>query len=189
MGVLIVTHNFGVVADLCDRVSVMQRRPDRRDRAGAVDLRRPAPRVHPVAVRRDPRGQQASRALHAPAHTRTSGAPSPATRPSGAARHERAACSTSTTSSSNTPGKGFRAKPFRALQGRLPRHPPRRDRRPGRRVRVGQDHAGPGRARPGTGHRGRDQVRRPRHQPPVAHGASGAVQLTSAWSSRTPTRR
>ena len=24
MGVLLVTHNFGVVADLCDRVSVMQ---------------------------------------------------------------------------------------------------------------------------------------------------------------------
>ena len=35
-------------------------RPDRRDRARALDLRRPAARVHAVVVRRDPRGQQAA---------------------------------------------------------------------------------------------------------------------------------
>ena len=35
-------------------------RTDRRDRTCALDLRRPAPRVHPVVVRRDPRGQQAT---------------------------------------------------------------------------------------------------------------------------------
>ena len=33
MAMLLVTHNFGVVADLCDRVAVMQAGPDRRDRA------------------------------------------------------------------------------------------------------------------------------------------------------------
>ena len=37
MGVILVTHNFGVVADLCDRVAVMRYGRDRRDR-GRADL-------------------------------------------------------------------------------------------------------------------------------------------------------
>ena len=56
MAVILVTHNFGVVADICDRVSVM--RNGRVVETGPVRvdlLRRPA-RVHPVAAGRHPRG-------------------------------------------------------------------------------------------------------------------------------------
>ena len=60
MGVLLVTHNFGVVADLCDRVSVM--------RAGRIVETGPARSIFAdprheytqIAARRDPRGQQAT---------------------------------------------------------------------------------------------------------------------------------
>ena len=65
MGVLLVTHNFGVVADLCDRVSVMRNGRIVETGPGTVHLRRPAARVHPGAVRRDPRGQRSSEPLTA----------------------------------------------------------------------------------------------------------------------------
>ena len=58
MGVILVTHNFGVVADLCDRVIGDAERPGRRDRPGPGHLqRRPAP-VHQVAAGRHPRGHE-----------------------------------------------------------------------------------------------------------------------------------
>ena len=69
------------------------------------------------------------------------------------------------------PGKGFRAKPFQALEGRLDRHQARRDGRPGRRVGIGQDDPGPGGARPRAGHRRHDHLRRQGHQPPASQGA------------------
>ena len=47
MGVLLVTHNFGVVADLCDRVSVMRDGRIVETGPARADLRRPAARVHP----------------------------------------------------------------------------------------------------------------------------------------------
>ena len=72
MGVLLVTHNFGVVADLCDRVSVMRDGRIVETGPGPVDLRRPAARVHPRAVRRDPRGQREPRGpAHRRAHARS----------------------------------------------------------------------------------------------------------------------
>ena len=46
MGVILVTHNFGVVADLCDRVVGDAERPGRRDRPGPGHLLRRPARVH-----------------------------------------------------------------------------------------------------------------------------------------------
>ena len=73
MGVLLVTHNFGVVADLCDRVSVMQDGRIVETGPGAGHLRRPAAPVHAVAARRDPRRQRA-RAARCAAAGRTDAA-------------------------------------------------------------------------------------------------------------------
>ena len=78
--------------------------PDRRDRPGAADLRRPPARVHPIAARRDPRGR-----------------PRPAGRsPSSRRRRQRddrVRCSTSTTSWSSTRPRASaasRSRPSRA---------------------------------------------------------------------------
>ena len=174
MGVLIVTHNFGVVADLCDRVSVM--RDGRIVETGPARpiFADPQPRVHPVAARRDPRGQQAARRTRGRPPTPPSEAPTSRHDPRSHPMTERLLDVDELVV--EYPGKGFRAKPFRALHGVSLDIRPRRDRRPGRRVRLRQDHARPGRARPRPGHRRRRSVRRPRHQPPPAHGASGAVQ-------------
>ncbi len=49
LGVLLVTHDFGVVADLCDTVAVMRAGRGRGVRAGRPAVRRPAARVHPHA--------------------------------------------------------------------------------------------------------------------------------------------
>ena len=51
------------------------------------------------------------------------------------------------------PRQGLPRQAVPSPEGRLARHQAGRDRRPGRRVRLGQDHARPGRARPGAGHR------------------------------------
>ena len=188
MGVLLVTHNFGVVADLCDRVSVMRAGRIVETGPGAGDLRRPAARVHPsrcstrssrtASPRRRARVRRTAEDAAPHEHARHRSDP-----------HDRAACSTSTSSSSSTPGKGFRQAAVPGAARRLPRHPPRRDRRPGRRVRLGQDHARPRRARPGPGHRRRDPLRRPRHQPPARARSGARCRATSRWSSRTPTPR
>ena len=63
MAVLLVTHNFGVVADLCDRVSVMQNGRIVETGLGPVHLRRPTRSLHPVAVRRDLGGRPGPRLL------------------------------------------------------------------------------------------------------------------------------
>ena len=57
VGVILVTHNFGVVADLCDRVVVMQN--GRLVEEGPVRdiLRDPQDAVHPDPPRLDARGQ------------------------------------------------------------------------------------------------------------------------------------
>ena len=55
MAMLLVTHNFGVVADLCDRVTVMQQGLFVETGPGPRDPRRPVAPVHPVPAGRDPR--------------------------------------------------------------------------------------------------------------------------------------
>ena len=67
MGVMLVTHNFGVVADLCDRVSVMRHgRIVETGPVRAIFNAATAP-VHPVAARGHPRGGRSPRAANSPA--------------------------------------------------------------------------------------------------------------------------
>ena len=62
MSIILVTHDLGVVADLCDDVSVMYAGRDRRDRIGARRARAPRASVHDGAAgrrpARDPRSRQ-----------------------------------------------------------------------------------------------------------------------------------
>ena len=148
MGVILVTHNFGVVADLCDRVSVMRNGRIVEKRTGAQHLLPAAARVHPIAAGRHPRGGRAAR-------TDVVGATLVRRRSD---RVAGASLMTDLLLDAKDvvveyPGKGFRASPFRALTDINSGHPAGRDRRPGRGVRFRQDHPRPCRAGPRPGHR------------------------------------
>ena len=117
MGVLLVTHNFGVVADVCDRVVVMQN--GRLVEAGgrAQHHARSAAPLHQVAARRDARGQDADDDARpaglARTHHRTGGMMSAITdRRSDAPDGPLLAVDDLIV---EFPGRGFRAAPFRAL--------------------------------------------------------------------------
>ena len=94
MAMLLVTHNFGVVADLCDRVTVMQAGLFVETGPGARDL--PAP---PSTRTRSRCSRRSS--TRVPRVRRSARAPQPRE-----ALDERVHCSTSTTSSSSTPARG-----------------------------------------------------------------------------------
>ena len=80
MGVILVTHNFGVVADLCDTVAVMQ--SGRIVETAPADqlFAAPAARVHPDAARLDPRGHRAARRAPADRAVRAAAAARPGPR-------------------------------------------------------------------------------------------------------------
>ena len=66
MGVMLVTHDFGVVADLCDTRRGDADRPDRRDRPGRAAVRRPAAPLHPHAAGLHPRRHRAAHGARRP---------------------------------------------------------------------------------------------------------------------------
>ena len=103
MGMILVTHNLGVVADICDRVAVM--RDGRIVELGPVaDLRRSASRLHPEPARRDPRGGPVTE------RTRSDGG-----RPMSAPTRSAPLLDVSGLNVTY-PAKGFRAPPFHALR-------------------------------------------------------------------------
>ena len=61
MSIILVTHDLGVVADLCDDVSVMYAGADRRDRLGARRAGAARASVHDGAARRRPARDHRSR--------------------------------------------------------------------------------------------------------------------------------
>ena len=182
MGMILVTHNFGVVADICDRVAVMQKgqivetadarelfarpRHEYTQMLLASTLENSEPRTLVFAGA----AGMSAQPLPVPTPTMTPTAPS----------RRRAA--------DHRPGR--RRVPVQGLaqaavprpQGRLVRDPRGRDARPGRRVRLGQDHARPRGPRP----RARDR----RRDPATTAGAStgSAPRERRAPRSRAPGR-
>ena len=121
MGVILVTHNFGVVADLCDRVSVMRRgRIVETGPARAIFDRPEHPYTQQLLARHPARRSPADRSSRRAAST-AAAASKPGRRSADpadghivmddhtAARHPRRR--------RRLPGKGFRSQPFRALKG------------------------------------------------------------------------
>ena len=165
MAMLLVTHNFGVVADLCDRVTVMQSGLFVETGPVRAIFQRPE---HPYT-----KSLLASILDEGPARPPLALA---AHRNSGRTRHERVAADRRRPRR-RVPRQGVPRQAVPGAEGRLDRHQARRDRRSGRRVRLGQDHPRPRRARSRAGHRRDDHVRRQGHQPPAA--ARSAARCSS----------
>ena len=183
MAMLLVTHNFGVVADLCDRVIVMQSGPVRRagprPRRSSTDARAPvhAALLDAILDEGTPRPAR-RRSAHSAVHEKEHGIaddPTLAARRQGPRRR--------------VPGQGLPRAAVPGAQGRLARHPP------GETVGlVGESGSGKttlGRAvlglAPVTGgtisYRGQDIAHLQRERAPRRCPAR------SRWSSRTRTRR
>ena len=175
---LLVTHNFGVVADLCDRVTVMQY--GRIVETGPVRdiFRNAAAPVHAVAAR-----------------TRSSTSAPPARRVRRtAADHSREVahehgCSTVRNRRRDLPRQGI---PRQAVPG-----PARASRSTSSPARPSAWSASPGRARPRSVAASSVSLRSPagrsrstaRHRALPPRRAPRAQRARSRWSSRTPTRR
>ena len=61
MGLILITHDLGVVADVADRIAVMYAGPDRRVRPRSTTSTRPRPPVHPGLLDSIPRLDQKGR--------------------------------------------------------------------------------------------------------------------------------
>ena len=189
MGVILVTHNFGVVADICDRVSVM--------RDGRVVETGPVRSIfyhpeHPytqtllgdILQEEEPRGPLVAAGRHRDQH-----------------RHDRQDGQDARSAGMTEllldakdvvveyPVKGFRKQPFKALKGVSLDIRPGEIRRPGRRVRFREDHSRPGGARPGAGHRRAGALPGPGHRAAVPEGTPRRCRRRSRWCSRTRTPR
>ena len=182
MSILIVTHNFGVVADLC--------RPGRRSCEREASSR-PArsPTSSPTRGTSTPGGCSTPSSTTPPHEERcthdrrTTAEPTrrPRRRMPSAPRHPRPA--------RRLPGPRLPRKADRDPARREPRRPRRRDPRPRRRVRIRQVHPRPRRPRPRARHRRNDPLRRRRHHPRSRSASVVSSPWTSKSSSRTPTPR
>ncbi len=148
-GVLFITHDFGVVAEIADRVAVMQRGSIVEQGAAAAVLSAPQ---HPY-----------TQALIAAVPHRAATAPRPGSGPAVLAL--------------DGVGKTYRSRGLFSAgrvcsrrAGGHARDPPRRDAGTGGRERLGQEHAGPLRRPPRGGRRGRHPLWR--HRPAPAHRAA-----------------
>ena len=166
IGVILVTHNFGVVADLCDRVAVMQN--GRLVEEGSVRdiLRNPQEPYTQTLLASMLEGKEPH--VHALSPARRSRS------------HEHHAERTARPPAADGGQPGCRV-PQQEVPGQaVPRpdghqhhHRPGRDPRPGGGVRFRQDHPGPRRPGAGPGDRREDQLRRQGHQPRHAARSGG----------------
>jgi ABC-type dipeptide/oligopeptide/nickel transport system ATPase component len=176
MGVILVTHDFGVVADICDTVAVMQSGKVVETAPAAelfADPQHPYTRMLLDSTLEDSEPRRPRVAATARTETgMTTTAPN----------HDASRCSSPTTSSSSIPA-GFRKPPFKALKGVSVDIARGRDARAGRRVGLRQDDARPGDPRPGARHRRRDPLRGPRH---LQHRQGGAPRAQRRHPGRLP---
>ena len=115
MGVLLVTHNFGVVADLCDRVAVMQAgRIVETGPAGPALRRARSTRTPRSLLDVDPRGQRAPGRCRRP---RIRSRPLPVRGPRRSHRDDRAAARRRPDLVVEYPARASGGQPFRALKG------------------------------------------------------------------------
>ena len=165
LAMILVTHNLGVVADLCDTVSVMKD-GNIVERADVDEIfERPARALHPGAAVLVPQ-------------RRTDG---------GLTMAEPSALQVAATSSSGSPGAGA-SRPPSSTACPSTWHAGR-DPQPGRGVRLGQDHHRPRDPRPGAGHRGTIRFRGETISNVSARPAPQVRHATSRSSSRTRTPR
>ena len=120
MGVILVTHNFGVVADICDRWRSCRPAGSSRPRRPSSCSPHPQHDVHPDAARLHPGGHPARGRALTPAGLDDGAAsrcpcPRPEARRCTAAPASR--CWSPTRSSSTTPARAGARPPFRALHG------------------------------------------------------------------------
>ena len=180
MGVILVTHNFGVVADLADRVSVMRlgrivetgptrsifdnaQHPYTQELLGAgLSDAPPRGRLHAVAPLLTPNERPGVRVADTPVEPSED-------------EHERPA-SRRTQPHRRLPRPRVPGPSVPSAQRCLDRRPRSRMRWPRRRVRLRQDHARASRARTRAGHRWQGALRGPRDRPPRATRAKAPGQ-------------